>query len=157
MRSLHEQQAHQKQAEEKSKLVHDHVDEEQSFDRKSGTVADKSKNNNQDGLLSLALNSSNNQAQNLGLKEFTAKVQRLYFPTKEIESPRTTNVNEDLKNELEGLAQKPEDTFKAEYQALHPGENQKKLEVLMDNLDFDDNDIGALYQPKSSGPNHTDG
>lgn len=143
--------------EEKSKLVHDHVDEEQSFDRKPGTVADKSKNNNQDGLLSQALNFSNNQAQNLQQKEFMAKVQQLYFPTKEIESPRTTNVNEDLKTELERLAQKPEDIFKSEYQTQHTGENQKKLEELMDNLDFDDNDIGALYQPKSSGPNHTDG
>ena len=60
-----ERQNVQKKLDEKSKRTHGNVDQDQSFDRKTGAAADKG-NNNQDGPLSSALNSSNNQAQNLG-------------------------------------------------------------------------------------------
>ena len=161
-----EKQNLQKKLDEKSKLTHGNVDQDQSFDRKTGAAADKSNHNNQDGPVSSVLNSSNNQAPNLAQKEFTAKAQRLYFPKKEVESPRTTNQNanqnEDLKKDFELIAPEGEENFKREYKVANTGENQRKLKDLMQSLDLDGDDVGAIricstcvYQPKPSGPNRT--
>ena len=94
-----------------------------------------------------------NTSLNFAQKEFTNKILQIWFPKKDIDSPKN-NTNEDPKGEMDGINDQKLDSFNEEFRKQFLIESKTRLANLMNDLDLskDENNISSTKKNRNSNP-----